>query len=115
MGEKKSYGVDFVVARVEKRRCSICGREFKVYLDDEGRIISGEGVYFGKIKLGIGSYTVAKMTKDGTIISVLPWYKKLWYKLVDFFKLIFGFYNEVEIWECNRCAKLLEEITKDES
>ncbi len=115
MSEEKSYGVDFVVARVVKRRCSICGREFKVYLDNEGKIISAEGVYFGKVKLGIGFYTVAKMTKDGTFINVLPWYKRLWYKLVDFFKLIFGLYQEVEVWECNRCAKILEEITKDES
>jgi len=90
------------------RECAGCGKSFEV----EVRLIEGKILthcfYGGKIRFGIGTWSSSKLEeRDGELvwIKIHPWWRELYYHLIDLKKLMLHQYKDVEYWECPSCLK----------
>lgn len=98
------------------RTCAVCGKEFLVFLDADGKILSG-GHYFGTMRFGIGNWAISravtnddgswKLDEDGFIVweRCISRWKELKYRLIDFKRRLLHQYKDVEYWECNQCVR----------
>jgi len=102
------------IAYILERQCNSCGEMFEVRIDWETDKILTKCFNGGTIRLGIGMWALYRMDKnpDGSIkwVKILPWWKELWYRLIDFKRLILHQYKDVEYWECTECIKRKCEI-----
>jgi len=94
-----------------ERDCCACGKPFKILLDKNGKILT-EGVFYGgKIRRGIGMWSAYewigwdKEKQEPILKKCNPWYRELWYRLIDFKRLIFHQYEDIEYWECEKCLR----------
>ena len=91
------------------RTCVDCGKEFEIEVDRKTKKIITKGVFYGGvIRRGVGMWACSKMegfNPDGTIhwVRVNPRYKELWYRLIDFKRLLLHQYTDCEYWECPKC------------
>lgn len=105
------------MAQIEiTRGCVSCGEDFTIEIDPESRQIVTNCYYGGKFRLGIGMWASRKLVynPDGSHewVKVHPWYRVLWFRLKDLWKLLIHDYVEAEFWECGGC--LNKEFPKDE-
>jgi len=96
--------------RIQKH-CVVCGKLFDIDIDDKTRKILTKDVFHGQnIRLGIGMWSKYKwegLNPDGSVklVRVHPWYRELWYELIDLKRRIFHQYKDVEYWECPKCNR----------
>jgi len=99
------------------RNCVVCGKDFTVQIDDVSGKILTPCFYGGKLRLGIGTWCSHRLdtNPDGSIkfTKILPWWKELWYRLIDLKRLILHQYTDVEYWECERCLKKIRAKQKE--
>lgn len=93
------------------RQCTICDNFFDIEIDEKTHKILTKCFYMGKIRLGIGNWSSSEWVgfdkEKGILIlkKCHPWYRELKYRLIDFKRLIFHQYKDVEYWECGKCLK----------
>lgn len=99
-----------------KRTCAVCGKEFLVLLDENGKILGG-GRYYGTMRFGIGNWAISravtnedgslKHDKDGFILweRCIPRWKELKYRLIDFKRKLLHQYEDIEYWEDDECVR----------
>ena len=104
------------IAYIIERECCICGKPFEIRVDWESNKIITECFYGGVIRLGIGTWSKCKMEEnpDGSIkwVRIHSRWKELWYRLIDFKRLLLRQYTDAEYWECHSCYKKIKENNK---
>ena len=100
-------------AYIIERECCICGELFEVRIDWDTDKVETKCFYGGVIRRGIGMYPIYRWdkNKDGSnkFTRITPLWKVLWYKIVDFKRLLLHQYIEVEYWECPKCLKEIKD------
>jgi len=112
------------IAYIIERECCVCGKPFEVRVDWNTNEVLTECFYGGTIKRGVGNWSQSKAKQDnngnlikdeeGLIIweKCQSWWKELYYRIVDFKRLILHQYTEIEYWECPSCYKKIKEKNK---
>lgn len=95
---------------VMEKECCLCGEKFAVEIERRTGKILTKCFYGGKIRLGVGTWCAYKWDgskPDGTpnLVKIHPWYRELWYHLIDYKRLLFHQYKDVEYWEGPCCYK----------
>jgi len=90
------------------RFCNSCGKDFKVILDKNGRILN-KVLYGGKMTFDIGMWAYSGYNPEARIWKkIQPWWKEFYYRFKDAIKLLLHLYKEIEYWECEECLREVE-------
>jgi len=101
------------IAYIIERECCTCGEPFEIRVNWDTNKIETECFYGGVIRLGIGTYAVSRLDEnpDGSIkfTRIIPLWKLIWYRLIDFKRLLLHQYIDAEYWECTKCLKEIKD------
>jgi len=94
---------------IYKKNCMDCGKDFEVKVRAKDGAILDDSVYLGTIKRRIGTWTAYTVEKDSNgnwkWKRIHPLWKHVWYLLKDKKRELLHQYEEVEMWECPKCAR----------